>query len=123
MPWWSISVRPVRGKASNGARKESEMEKKISQGITFEIRPDIEGGLYSNVAGIAHSKNEFLFDFALIVPGKVVAPLQARIITNLEHAKQFLIALEENISNYEKVFGEIKIGIIPEEIKATKAVH
>lgn len=100
-----------------------EEKKKPSQGITFEIRPDIEKGVYSNVASIAHSKNEFLFDFALIVPGKATASVQARIITNPEHAKQFLMALEENISNYEKVFGEIKTGIIPEGIKATRTVH
>ena len=100
-----------------------EEKKKPSQGITFEIRPEIEKGVYSNVAGIAHSKNEFIFDFALIVPGKSVASVHSRVITNPEHAKQFLIALEENISKYEKIFGEIKTGIIPEEIRTIKTVH
>lgn len=98
-------------------------KKKPPQSIMFEIKPEIEKGVYSNVASIGYSKNEFFFDFALIVPGKTTASVQSRIITNPEHAKQFLMALEENISNYEKVFGEIKTGIIPENIKATRTVH
>ena len=80
-----------------------------TQGITFEVKSDDECGVYSNAAAIAHSKNEFILDFAMIVPGKKTAPVQARIVTNPEHAKQFMMALQENIQNYERIFGEIQV--------------
>lgn len=79
-------------------------------GITFEIKPEIEGGVYSNLAAVVHSPNEFIFDFAMAVPGKDSAPVRARIITSPQHAKQFLMALQENVINYERVHGEIQIA-------------
>jgi hypothetical protein len=79
-------------------------------GMTFEVRPDIEGGVYSNIAAIVHSPNEFIFDFAVAVPGKETAAVRARIITSPQHAKQFLMALQENIINYERVHGEIEVS-------------
>lgn len=78
--------------------------------LTFEIRPELEGGVYSNVAAVVHSPNEFIFDFAMAVPGKDSAPVRARIITSPQHAKQFLMALQENVINYERVHGEIQVA-------------
>ncbi len=79
-------------------------------GLTFEIKPELEGGVYSNVAAVVHSSNEFIFDFAMAVPGKNSAPVRARVITSPQHAKQFLIALQENVINYERANGEIEVG-------------
>jgi hypothetical protein len=76
--------------------------------LTFEIKQDAEGGVYSNVASVVHNPNEFIFDFAVILPGKNAAQVRSRIITNPAHAKQFLAALEENVARYEANFGEIK---------------
>lgn len=87
----------------------AKKEDQAPQGLTFEVKSDIECGVYSNVAGIAHSKNEFILDFAMIVPGRNTAVVRSRIVTNPEHAKQFMMALQENIENYERVFGEIKV--------------
>ena len=78
-----------------------------SVGLTFEMRPETEGGVYSNVAAVVHSSNEFIFDFAMALPGKDTAPVRARVITSPQHAKQFLMALQENVINYERVHGEI----------------
>ena len=89
------------------AHKEDKDQ--MPQGLTFEIKSELECGVYSNAAAIAHSKNEFILDFAMIVPGKKTAPVRSRIVTNPEHAKQFMLALQENIENYERVFGEIKV--------------
>ena len=76
--------------------------------LTFEIKSETEGGVYSNVASVVHNPNEFIFDFAVILPGKNAAQVRSRIITNPAHAKQFLAALEENVARYEANFGEIK---------------
>ena len=87
--------------------KMSEKHKPQPGTLTFEIKPEIEGGVYSNVASIMHSQNEFIIDFAVIVPGRDQAPVRARVITNPVHAKQLLAALAENVGNYERTFGEI----------------
>lgn len=82
--------------------------KEKPQEMTLEVRPDIEGGVYCNIAAVVHSPNEFIFDFAMAVPGKESATVRARVITSPQHAKQFLMALHENIINYERVHGEIE---------------
>jgi hypothetical protein len=91
--------------------------------LTFEIKPDVEGGVYSNVASIVHNPNEFILDFAAILPGKESATVRARIITSPFHAKQFLAALAENLAGYEKNFGEIKMLVPPPVIKGTGTIH
>lgn len=92
-------------------------------GLVFEIKPEVEGGAYSNVASIVHNRNEFIFDFAALLPGKEAAKVQARVITNPAHAKQFLAALAENIANYERSFGEIPAPAPLPLVKGTQAVH
>ncbi len=98
----------------------AEKPKGMPGALTFEIRPEVEGGVYSNVASIVHNKNEFILDFAVVVPGKDTAPVRARVITNPVHAKQFLEALAENIANYERSFGEIALPMPAPVIKTTQ---
>jgi len=90
--------------------------------LTFEINKDVEGGVYSNIASVVHNPNEFILDFAVVLPGKNAAQVRARVITNPAHAKQLLMALEENVARYEENFGEIKP---PAAIKdpGNKTVH
>lgn len=90
----------------------AEKPKGMPPSLTFEIRPEIEGGVYSNVASIVHNKNEFIFDFAVVVPGKDTAPVRARVIMSPAHAKQFLAALTENAAAYERSFGEIGVPVM-----------
>jgi uncharacterized protein DUF3467 len=92
-------------------------------GMTFEIRPDVEGGVYSNVASIVHNMNEFMLDFAVLLPGKENATVRARVITNPVHAKQLLAALAENVANYERSYGEINVPVQPPVVKGTQTLH
>jgi len=101
----------------------SKEDKNIPGQLTFEINPDVEGGTYTNVASVVHNANEFIFDFAVILPGKNAARVGSRVITNPTHAKQFLMALQENISRYEKAFGEIKTHAMPAGGMPTSTVH
>lgn len=98
-------------------------EKELPGQLTFEVSPDIEGGVYSNIASVVHNPNEFIFDFGVVLPGKNSAKVRARVITNPAHAKQFLAALEENIGRYEKAFGEIKPPAMPSGGMPTRSVH
>jgi len=48
-------------------------------------------------------------DFTRMLPGVPKAKVFARIIMTPQHAKSFLKALEDNISKFEKEFGDIKL--------------
>lgn len=96
--------------------------KKVSE-FFFEIDKTIEGGVYSNMANVIHSKNEFLIDFAIAIPGKNAAKVQSRVILSTQHAKQLLLALQNNIAKYESIYGEIKLDIINPSDNIKHIVH
>ena len=77
--------------------------------LNIEISPEISFGVYSNLALIAHSSAEFVFDFIQIMPGNPKAQVRSRIITAPEHAKRLLLALQDNVQKYEKAFGTIDL--------------
>lgn len=76
--------------------------------IQIQLRPEVADGKYSNLAMIGHGPNEFLIDFIFAAPGMPQAPVVSRVIMSPENAKQLLFALQDNVSKYEKAFGEIK---------------
>jgi len=93
------------------------MEKKD---VKIEIKADdaMAQGVFSNFLNITHSPEEFFFDFLYINPtppgfGKLVS----RVILTPGHAKRILMALEENLKNYESKFGQIRIIQPPDSIK------
>lgn len=64
-------------------------------------------GVYSNLAMIYHSENEFVLDFAYLQPGPARAKIRSRVILSPKHARRLLDAMKANISKYEERFGEI----------------
>ncbi|MFQ3675959.1 MAG: DUF3467 domain-containing protein [Endomicrobiia bacterium] len=84
------------------------MEKQEQQ-VQVEIDDITSQGVYSNLAIIGHSENEFILDFVFVQPQTLKAKVRSRIITSPQHMKRFLIALEENVKKYEATYGEIKI--------------
>ena len=77
--------------------------------INIELGEAEAEGIYSNLVLITHSPAEFIFDFARILPGKPKAKVYSRIIKAPQHAKSFLLALQDNIKKYEEQHGEIKL--------------
>ncbi len=78
--------------------------------------PDNENIInYSNFVIISHSQEEFIVDFARIMPGKEEAKVVSRIIMTPKNAKNFLSAMNSNIFGYEKQYGEIVIPQNPAE--------
>lgn len=71
-------------------------------------------GEYSNFAMVAHSSEEFVMDFARVMPGLDHAVLISRLILTPCHAKRFFFSLHENISRYEEQYGEINVQNFPE---------
>ena len=85
-------------------------EDKIKPQMKLEVQSDevTAQGIYSNLAGIAHSETEFIMDFLFLYPNQSKAKLKSRIIATPVHAKRFLAALGENIRKYEERFGPIE---------------
>lgn len=84
-------------------------KKELKIGLT----PEVESGVYSNLAIIAHSPNEFFIDMICVAPNTPQAKVQSRIIMTPENAKQLLMALQDNIAKYEANFGKIQMRGIP----------
>ena len=85
----------------------SEEDKKKNQ-INIELKEDVAQGIYSNLAVITHSSSEFVIDFIRVMPGIPKADVKSRIILTPEHVKRLMLALQDNISKFETVHGEIK---------------
>ena len=88
------------------------MEKHQVQGqpqIQVELGEKEAEGIYSNVVFIAHSPSEVILDFARALPGLPKAKVYARVIRTPQHAKSLLMALEQNLKNFETSFGAIKL--------------
>ena len=54
-------------------------------------------------------------DFLMVSPPS--GSVCARIITSPGHMKRIITALQENVSNYEKKFGEIRAATEPKHAK------
>lgn len=85
-----------------------------SNQLKIELSPEVMEGVYSNLAILTHSSAEFVFDFVRVLPGTHKAPVKARVVMAPEHAKRLLLALQDNITKYEKNFGSIEIPKIPQ---------
>lgn len=83
---------------------------KDGQQLQIELRPEVAGGTYANLAILSHSKTEFICDFIAALPGLPKAQVQSRIVLNPEHAKRLLFALQDNVAKYEQQFGVIQLG-------------
>lgn len=74
--------------------------------LKFNIDDDIARGRYTNLALIAHTRNEFVLDFAFAAPRQGPAVV-ARLVTSPSHAKALLRSLEDNVRRYEARHGTI----------------
>jgi hypothetical protein len=82
--------------------------------IQIEIDDNMAQGIYTNLAMIGHSENEFIIDFIFLQPQAPKAKVRSRVITSPGHVKRLLAALQDNINKYEARFGAIKLPTHPE---------
>lgn len=78
------------------------------QKLNIELPEDVAEGVYSNLAIITHSHSEFIVDFVNVMPGAPKAKVKNRIILTPQHAKRLMKALMDNVTKFERSFGEIK---------------
>jgi|ERR1043165_9766 hypothetical protein len=75
--------------------------------LNIELPEEIAEGVYSNLAIISHSPQEFVIDFVRIMPGIPKAKVKSRVVVTPEHAKRLMKALIDNVKKYESQFGTI----------------
>jgi hypothetical protein len=78
----------------------------------MEAPPDLPVH-YVNIARIAHSPSELVFDFARLLPGATAPQVTSRLVMSPLAAKLFHRALTENLARFEAAFGEITIPGAP----------
>ncbi len=76
--------------------------------IAIELPKNLQAN-YANLAFITHTPAELVLDFAQYLPRMPQGHVMARIIMTPMHAKLLQMALAQNIANYERQFGEIRI--------------
>lgn len=85
------------------------MANENNQELQLEIKPEVAQGHYVNLALVTHSRSEFVLDAAAMLPAMPKAQIVSRIIMTPEHAKQLLLALQDNMRKYEQQFGTIQL--------------
>lgn len=77
---------------------------RISIDLPKELKP-----VYANVAFINFTPAELVIDFAQVLPRTPRGTLTARVIMSPIHAKLLHAALGQNLANFERQFGEIRV--------------
>jgi hypothetical protein len=90
------------------------------QFVNMVVPPEVEVGVYANLLAIWHTQDEFTFDFAVKQPaqmaesedGTPVVHVPARVVARVRvppgQVFEILKALNENMTHYERAFGEIR---------------
>ena len=86
-----------------------EKEPKKQHQIKIELDDNIGQGEYANFAVVTHSPAEFVMDYIRVLPGMTKSKVKSRIIMAPMHAKTLMLALRDNVTKFEKKFGEIKV--------------
>ncbi|MFO7661794.1 MAG: DUF3467 domain-containing protein [Chloroflexota bacterium] len=88
--------------------EQPEQPKKAQTRITIDMPKDLRA-TYANVAFINYTPAEVVIDFAQVLPRMPRGTITARIILSPIHAKLLQAALAQNVANFERQFGEIRI--------------
>ncbi len=87
-------------------QKENKIEIKIDEKHL--------SGEYVNFANIIFNDNEFVLDFARLIPNITVAEVKSRVIMTPKNIKILASVIQRTVKDYENKYGEIK-GIVKDE--------
>lgn len=82
------------------------MAEQNQQQMQVKVSDEVLKGVYSNMAQVGHTAEEFILDVMNILPPSGV--LASRVIVSPSHIKRIVAALEDNIKRYEEAYGKIK---------------
>ena len=87
-----------------------EQQAQTQQASFSFLNPAVALGEYANLAVITHSATDVILDFVRGLPGLEHPTVCSRVVMNPENAKRLMLSLQENIRNYEQVFGTIEFA-------------
>lgn len=76
--------------------------------ITIDLPKELPTA-YSNLVFINYTPAEIILDFAQVLPRTPRGAIVARVVMNPIHAKLLHAALGQNLANFERQFGEIRL--------------
>jgi hypothetical protein len=77
--------------------------------LQIELDDEVANGQYVNMALVNHTETEFTLDLIYVQPQQPKARVRSRIITSPKHLKRLLLALQDNLSKYEKKYGPVHV--------------
>ncbi|GAA4450522.1 MAG: DUF3467 domain-containing protein [Chitinophagaceae bacterium] len=84
------------------------MENQDQQQLNIELTEEVADGQYANLAVITHSFAEFIIDFVNVMPNTPKSKVKSRIVMTPQHAKRLMLALIDNVKQFEAANGLIK---------------
>lgn len=75
--------------------------------FSIDLPDAVAEGIYSNMALVAQSPEEFVLDFVRMIPGRNSAKVHSRIIMNPANTKRLLNLLGQHVYAHEQQFGKI----------------
>lgn len=84
------------------------MENQEQQQLNIELTEEMADGQYANLAIITHSFAEFIIDFVNVMPNTPKSKVKSRVIMTPHHAKRLMLALIDNVKQFEAANGTIK---------------
>jgi hypothetical protein len=89
------------------------MNDQATKEVKLEIQLDEETaqGVYCNLAVVNHNDTEFCLDFIFVQPQAPRAKVRCRVLTSPRHVKRLLLALQENLARYERMFGPVEPAV------------
>lgn len=89
------------------------MNNQKENGFNIEITPELESGVYSNLAMVMHSQSEFVLDFIQMIPQQDSAKVRSRVVMTPDNMKRLLRVMIGNMNAFENEYGEI---VLPEDV-------
>ena len=85
----------------------SDTLKPPASALQIQLDEEVAQGRYANMAMVDHSPTEFTLDFIYVFPQQPRAKVFSRVITNPQHMKRLVQAMQENVARYEAKYGPI----------------
>ena len=93
------------------------MAEQKEQSLNIEISPELESGVYSNLAMVMHSQSEFVLDFIQLIPQSETAKVRSRVVMTPDNLKRLIRVMAGNLYNFEQEYGVINL---PEDVNDAK---
>jgi hypothetical protein len=84
--------------------------------LKVHIDEHLAAGVYANMVMVHQTDSEMVLDFLFLQPGQPKALLRSRVVTSPRHIKRLITVLQDQMSRYEQIHGEVKLPKPPEEL-------